>query len=105
MRQKYTDWSLVGVAVHSSHYTLPLHRNSWCSRSEGYIFDHAAPTRTGIEAARNSIVTVPVNLPTKSICYKLDVNPVGTPQSVKLLDSEFQRLRPTVQMYYDLKSV
>ncbi len=98
---KDTDSGIqVGVAVDSSHFTLPVHVNSWCYSSGGYIYDHNAFTNTGIETPTNSIVTVTVDLQNKTISYKIDGNPVGTPQQMNLVDSEFVRLRPIVQMYH-----
>ena len=96
----------VGVAVDSSHFTLPLYETSWCCDSTGYICDHSAlGNETGIRASTNSIVSVTVDLNDKTISYKIDGKSVETPQSVKLVDSEFKRLRPTVQMYYEGDSV
>ena len=92
-----------GVEVDSSHYTLQLYGNSWCyygGRDFGYIIDHLRLTPTGVETPPNSTVTVSVNLENKTISYKIDGKSVGTPQSVKLVDSEFLLLRPIVQMEY-----
>jgi len=100
MKLKYSEGISVGVAVDSSHYTLRLYENSWCYDSYGRIYDHSVETNTGIKAPTNSIVTVSVNLQDKTISYKIDGESVGTPQSVKLVDSEFKRLRPIVQIYY-----
>ena len=95
-----TLWGIqVDVALDSSHFTLPLHQNGWCCESDGDIYDHSALTETGLVASTNSIVTVTVDLNDKTISYKIDGKSVGTPQSVKLVDSEFKRLRPTVQIW------
>ena len=80
----------VGVAVDSNHYTLILHENSWCYDTYGCLYDHSALTHTGVKTPTNSIVTVSVNLENKTISYKIDSNPVGTPQSVNLIDAEFK---------------
>ena len=102
---EYTDNILVGVALDSSHFTLDLSDNSWCYFIDGSYFDHNAPTYTGIAATTNTVVTVTVDLQNKTIAYKIAENPQTTPQQMDLVDSEFVRLRPIVQMYHVGNSV
>ena len=95
----------VGVAVDSSRYTVQLNINGWCYYNYGRNYDHGSYTLTPLLPKVNDTVTVCVNLQSRTIEYKVQGNSTGPPRFMNISDSQFQLLRPIVELYYVGNSV
>ena len=94
------DDILVGVAINSSHYTQDLRVSSWCYIIYGYNFDHNSMYSTSpYKTVVNDTLTVSVNVTQKTIEYKVNGNSTGPPRLMSISDSEFQLLRPVVELW------
>ncbi len=98
--------TFIGVALDSSLYSPILRDNSWSYWDGGMGFDHGASYgSSGPQVTVNKTVTVVVNIPSKTIEFKINGNTTGAPRFMNLTDSQFQLLRPIVQMMYATASI
>ncbi len=95
----------IGVAEDSSRYIKELKQYSWCYLNFGRNYDHNIYTVTPYKAKVNETVTVTLNVTHKTIHYRVQGNSTGPPKYLTISDSQFQLLRPIVQLQYVGNSV
>ena len=92
------DGISIGVAVDSSRYTQALFLSSWCYLNSGYNYAIGSNTISPYKTKVNDTVTVSVNATQKTIEYKVNGNSTRPPILMSISDSQFQLLRPIVQI-------
>ena len=90
----------VGAAIESAHLNANLHRDGWNIFTGARAhYEKKATYSSGASLSEGQVVTVRVDVASKTITYLVDGVPAGPPHTMNISDDELLKLRPAVQFY------